>query len=131
MTIRLPAAWCAACAPVGNAVVEPLPYHERPMLMGVDNRSSAGRRYRDLVCIYAAEFEIRTDGDLSQVETAAGLKLGLETLTAALVRGERVDDGELAKLSGELRAVLASLRSRKTDGRPDDRNGGADPEDDD
>ena len=63
------------------------------MLIGVDNRSSAARRYRDLVCIYAAQFEIRTDADLSQVETAASLKLGLETLTATRVRGERVDEG--------------------------------------
>jgi hypothetical protein len=94
-----------------------------PMLMGVDNRSSAARRYRDLICIYAAEFEIRTDADLSQVQTAAGLKLGLETLTAALVGGERVDEGEMSRLSGELRAVLAALGERRagaTDGTSQD-----------
>jgi hypothetical protein len=97
------------------------------MLMGVDNRSSAARRYRDLVCIYAAEFEIRTDAHLSQVETAAGLKLGLETLTAARVRGERVDEGELVRLSGELRAVLANLERKAPASAAED----GDAEDDD
>jgi hypothetical protein len=102
------------------------------MLMGVDNRSSAARRYRDLICIYAAEFEISTDADLSQVETAAGLKLGLEALTATLVKGERVDEGEMTRLSGELRAVLAALARRaetpRTSHRPADEQ---DEEDDD
>jgi hypothetical protein len=65
-----------------------------------------------LICIYAAEFSISSDADLSQVEVAAGLKLGLETLTASLVRGERVDDGEMSRLSGELRAVLADLERK-------------------
>jgi hypothetical protein len=88
-------------------------------------RIRSERRYRDLVCIFAAEFSITSDADLSAVETAASLKLALETQTAALVRGDRADDGELVRLSSELRAVLTDLKRTRT------ASAGAGPEQDD
>jgi hypothetical protein len=99
------------------------------LLAGVDSRSTEARRYRDLVCIFAAEFNIQTDADLARVETAAALKFQLEALTSTLVRGERVDQGEMARLSTELRHVLSDLKGRAAagpaccEGAPVDGNG--------
>jgi hypothetical protein len=91
------------------------------LINGVDGRSTQARRWRDLVCIFAAEYEIRTDGDLSLVETAATLKCALEKQNAQMCLGERVDMQELGRLSCELRDTLETLkRNAQTRGPVED-----------
>jgi hypothetical protein len=70
------------------------------------------------MCLYAAEFKIGTDAELALVETAAAVKFRIETQTAAICRGERVDQGDLGRLSCELRTVLADLKRSSSTSAP-------------
>jgi hypothetical protein len=84
------------------------------LLAGVDNRSSEARRYKDLVAGFVDQFSLRGDdaAGLAQCQTAASIKLKIESLTGSMCNDQRVDPSELAKLSGELRAVLNDLKRR-------------------
>jgi hypothetical protein len=83
------------------------------LLEGIDGRSPAARRYRDLIHLYESE----VGGELTEIERglikqAAALSLRSEQLQGAVVRGEDVDNDTLIRLSGEARRILASLRKR-------------------
>lgn len=83
------------------------------LLEGIDGRSPAARRFRDLIQLYETE----VSGDLTELERglirqAAALSLRSEQLQAAVVRGEDVDSDTLIRLSGEARRILTSLRKR-------------------
>lgn len=83
------------------------------LLEGIDGRSPAARRYRDLVHLYESEI----GGELTELERglikqAAALSLRSEQLQGAVVRGEAVDSDTLIRLSGEARRILTSLRKR-------------------
>ncbi len=83
------------------------------LLAGVDGRSSAARRFRDLTADLAHEFSVDlSTAELGLVRQAAALTLRAELLQAAIVRGEPVNADELIRLSSEARRILASLRKR-------------------
>jgi hypothetical protein len=78
-----------------------------------DGRTVAARRFRDLVCAYEQE----VGGEVSAVESdlirqAAVATLRCEQLQAAVIRGEPIDDGELTRLLGAARRLLAILYSK-------------------
>ena len=79
---------------------------------GIDGRSLQARRWRDLVRGYEADFIITTEVDRGLVHMAATLTLTLEGMQAAQLRGEAVDAGELTRLAGQQRRVLADLRRK-------------------
>jgi hypothetical protein len=82
---------------------------------GVDGRSPQARRFRDLMRGYEAEFEAVSEIDRSTIRTAATLALKIEDMEAAQLRGEPVDAGDLMRLAGQLRRLLADLK-RKAEG---------------
>jgi len=68
------------------------------------------RRFRDLMQGYEAEFEVVTEFDRSTIRTAVTLALKIEEMEAAQLRGKPVDAGELTRLAGQLRRLLADLK---------------------
>jgi hypothetical protein len=86
------------------------------VLEGVDGRSPEGRRFRDLVVAYAEE--LGGVGSLSQqdaaiVRHAAAVTMQSETLQAAVVRGERVDEEQFVRLGNGLVRALNAIKSRR------------------
>jgi hypothetical protein len=84
----------------------------------IDGRSGPARRFRDLVEAYTSEFEVTTKADADLIRLAAGLVMKSEELTAATVRGERVDADAVIKMAGQLRRVLADLKRRSQSSAP-------------
>jgi ribosomal protein L2 len=79
----------------------------------VDGRSADARRFRDLVRSYEQE----VGGEVSAIEAdlirqAALATLRCEQLQGAVIRGEPIDDGELTRLLGASRRLLAILYSK-------------------
>lgn len=82
-------------------------------------RLRSERRYRDLLEAYTAQFEIVTEADRALVRNAATLTLEQEEMTAARIRGERVNGDDVVRMSSELRRVLSELKRRsQTDAPP-------------
>lgn len=84
------------------------------LLVGIDGRSPAARRFRDLIQLYESEI----GADLTEVERglvkqAAALTLQNEQLQAAIVNGKPVDADTLIRLSGEARRIVTSLQKRR------------------
>lgn len=90
-------------------------------LEGIDHRTRPGRRYRDLVDDYAAEFGCATASEVAKAHAAAVLTLDVETLAAQRVRGEPTDSALLSRQVGRQRRALADLeavrRAHKRAGR--------------
>jgi hypothetical protein len=87
--------------------------NQRWALHGVDNRSTAARRFRDLCIGFARE----AGADLTETETtlirqAAATSLQSEALQAQLARGEPVDTDMIIRLSSEARRILAPITAR-------------------
>lgn len=87
--------------------------NQRWALYGVDNRSTAARRFRDLCIGFARE----AGADLTETETtlirqAAATSLQSEALQAQLARGEPVDTDMIIRLSSEARRILAPITAR-------------------
>jgi hypothetical protein len=82
------------------------------LLANIDYRSTLGRRFRELVEGYCAEFETTSNIDVDLIKQAAGLVIASEQMTEATVRGERVDPDAVIKMAGQLRRVLADLKRR-------------------
>jgi hypothetical protein len=80
------------------------------LLAHADGRSADARRFRDLVIAIEAEVG-GTLGELERglVRQAAAVSLRTEQMQEALVRGEKVDDDALIRMSGEARRILSSL----------------------
>jgi hypothetical protein len=84
------------------------------LFSGVDLRSAAGRRFRDLVVDLRTEY----GGDLSiadegLVRSIAALLVQAEQLQAGIVRGDKVEVDELVRTASEARRLLQSLSNRK------------------
>jgi len=84
------------------------------ILAGVNGRSAAARRFRDVVVSLEAEL----GGELSeserlQVRNAATLQLHSEELAARLIRGEAVDPEEITRAANGATRALAGLRKRR------------------
>jgi hypothetical protein len=79
---------------------------------GIDGRSPSARRFRDLVRGYEAEFVVASERDRSMINMAATLALKLDEMQEAQLRGQSVDAGELTRLAGQLRRVLAELKQK-------------------
>jgi hypothetical protein len=76
------------------------------LFLGVDHRSRAARRFRDLYRSYLKQTNGRHDELCKQ---AAALVLKRELLDADLVVGKHVDISDLVKLSGAINRTLARL----------------------
>jgi hypothetical protein len=86
------------------------PRYSSDLLSRVDGRIFDARRFKNLLRAYEEEFCPTTEAKRSLVRTAATLTLSLEDMQAARLRGESVDAGELTRLAGQQRRVLADLR---------------------
>ena len=89
------------------------------MLAGVDGRTAAARRYRDLVADLAADLgglETLRQSDRALVRQAAAMTMRSEGMQAALLNGEAVDDEEQTRLENALTRTMAAI-SRKRRGR--------------
>lgn len=84
------------------------------LLDGIDGRSPAARRFRDLVQAFETEIGGDQPSELQRglVRQAAALALRAEQLQAAIVRGEMVDDDHFIRLSGEARRLIDTLKSK-------------------
>lgn len=79
----------------------------RFLLQGVDHRSRAARRFRDLYHQYLTETGGRYDELCRQ---AASLVTQREIIDAAIVRGDKVDALHLVRLAGAINRTLAQLK---------------------
>jgi hypothetical protein len=92
----------------------------RPLLIdGVDRRTSAARRFRDVMANLVREHSGGEGvGTLSTVEfglirQAAAMTVQAEKLQTLVASGKRVKADELIRLSSEARRLMAALRRRK------------------
>jgi hypothetical protein len=87
----------------------------RPQLLaGVDGRSAASRRYRNLLSSFVASL----GGDLNAAEmtlvhTAVSLTLQNERLQGDIAAGAVVDVEQLTRLANAISRTMAALRRRK------------------
>ena len=82
------------------------------LLMGVDHRSRAARRFRDLFQVYMRQ----TGGRYEELcRQAASLVTQREVLDAAIVRGEKVDPLHLVRLAGAINRTLDKLGRASVD----------------
>jgi hypothetical protein len=72
------------------------------LLQGIDGRSASARRFRDLIRSYLEDFDVVSEADETLIRTAAMLTLGLEGMTAAMVRGERAEGDDVVRMAGQL-----------------------------
>jgi len=85
----------------------------KKLLEGIDGRSPAGRRYRDLIRAFEAEI----GGPITEVERglirqAAALMLRSEQMQSDVVNGHAVNADELIRLAGTARRMLETLQSK-------------------
>lgn len=93
----------AAAKPTARARVS---NGKQTFLERVDGRSLAARRWRDLFRTFMAETGGRNE---PMVRMLASLCLQRDLMDVRLAKGEDVEAGELVKLSGEIRRVMARL----------------------
>jgi hypothetical protein len=84
----------------------------RALLAGVDGRSRAARRYRDLVAHYTRQTGGRSEELVRQL---ASLILQRELLDAQAVRGEPVDALHLVRLCNSISRTLSRLKIASKD----------------
>ena len=90
------------------------------LLEGVDNRSTLGRRYRDLCISYADDLGGASglaEHQQSLIRQAAAVTVQCEKLQSKVIRGEAVDQDELVRLSNLLARLLKQL-GVKEKGKP-------------
>lgn len=85
-------------------------------IAGVDGRTAAARRFRDLV----DDLTTKAGGagalaplERALIRQAAALMLRTEQLQASIVRGDTIDDDKLVRVSGEARRVISSLKGQQ------------------
>jgi hypothetical protein len=81
---------------------------------GIDQRLPAARRYRDLIATLGNDL----GGDLGaaevqQIRTAAAAILLVESLTAAVIRGEAVDVEQVTRAQNSAARLLAALKNKR------------------
>jgi hypothetical protein len=86
----------------------------RKLLRGVDLRTEAGRRYRDLCVCYRQGLGELDERQMSLIRTAAGIGVKLEQLQAAIVNGEPIDTRILVRLANSQARALRVLGEMKT-----------------
>jgi hypothetical protein len=84
--------------------------------LGIDKRTPAGRRYRDLIAEFSREIA-GDGGELSQselilVRQAAAISLRVEALQIAIVEGAEVDNDDITRLTNILMRLLAQISGR-------------------
>lgn len=100
----------AATRPQGRARVS----NGSKLLTGVDGRSSAARRLRDLQDQLLAELgDVPSQRDMILAREAAWLSLTSEQQQAALARGAPVDVATMVTTTNALRRVLDNLGRRR------------------
>jgi hypothetical protein len=85
------------------------------MLPGIDGRSAAARRYRDLAMSFAGELggeAAMTEPEKALVRLAAALTVQGETMQAAIIRGDTVDDEQVVRTANALTRALTQLRRK-------------------
>jgi hypothetical protein len=82
------------------------------LLVGIDGRSAAARRYRDLVVAFEREFKCATESERTLIRNAALMTVKLEEMAAATIRGEHVDIGDMTRTIGSQRRILNTLEKR-------------------
>lgn len=97
---------------------EPVPSRQRSVLTndprrlaGVDMRSAAGRRFRDIV--EALQREHGAESDPSRLREVASLKLTLEAAQAAALNGDAAMTTEVVRLSNLIARRERDLRLRR------------------
>ena len=84
------------------------------LLQGVDGRSPAARRFRDL-CLDFSEplggFQNLTEGAAILVKQAASVTMQAEAMQARTVSGEVVDYEQMVRLSNTLTRLLRGLKA--------------------
>jgi len=95
------------------------------LLPGVDGRSAAARRFRDLVAEFGRELgqgeplSVRalSSAEVALVRQAAAITVRAEALQADIVSGAAIDDSNVVRLTNAAcRILLAITRARK--GKP-------------
>jgi hypothetical protein len=87
----------------------------KALLAGIDGRSAAARRYRDLAMSFAGELGgelAMTEPEKALVRLAAALTVQGETMQAAIVRGDKVDDEQVVRTANALTRALSQLRRK-------------------
>jgi hypothetical protein len=93
------------------ATYKPTRFRRNPP--GIDDRMSAGRRYKNLIAELANDLggkDVLSAAELGLVRQAAAISLQSEALQAALIRGEPVDSDALIRLSSEARRIMGCLK---------------------
>ena len=93
-------------------------------LRGVDGRSFAARRYRDVAIALADDLggqDTLSEPSKILVRQAAALTVQTETLQAKIVAGENVDLEQLTRLSNVLGRTLQRLGLKRKAARPPSR----------
>lgn len=92
------------CPPINKS-------HDPFKIAGVDMRSEAGRKFRDLAARVIAEHG--PDLDPTKVRELAGLRLNVEITQAALVNGDPKARNDLVRLSNLAKRAERELRASK------------------
>jgi hypothetical protein len=91
---------------IGNG----LRLYPRPKFGGPDMRSREGRRLAEVHADLLAELGRQpSESEITLIQLAASLKVRIETMSAELASGRRVDAETVTGLSGEYRRVLRGL----------------------
>ncbi len=80
------------------------------VLEGIDGRTTRGRRYRDILDGFVAEYSATAESDLARCRAAATLALAIEDHAAQTVN-DTGDPALGARLSTRLARVLSDLRA--------------------
>jgi hypothetical protein len=87
------------------------------LLVGIDGRSPAARRFRDLIQAFEAEVGgVLTEVERGLIKQAAALTMRAEQLQADIVNGKPVDGDQLIRLTGTAKRILGAI-SRKAETR--------------
>ncbi len=90
---------------------------------GLDGRSAAARRYRDLILQFSHGIvgeggEPLNPAEMVLVRQAAGITVRVEALQANIIRGEPINDEDLVRLSnGAHRLLTAVMKQRELKGK--------------
>lgn len=94
------------------------------LLSGVDGRTKAARRFRDLVEAYCSELGTDlarlTESQRTAVRQAAGVAVQCEQMQSAIVNGDAVDPEQLVRLSNLLVRLLKNVGLGPNAGRDDE-----------
>lgn len=89
------------------------------LLDGINMRTPAGRRYRDLVLAFKSEVGgTLLESDLAVVKQAAAITLRSEQLQSALVRGEVVDEAMMIRMTNTAKRLITALAKKAKDRKP-------------